>query len=311
MPPEKVEMSARAQRDRDAAVAAEQAATRKVIWTVSVIVALIVIVAVTVTVITKTKAKNLRDRTRWLEQKYEEVVSQYGSFDDTVADELSKQAIYVGFAPSVIRDIRQRRFLAEVQPIKDRIADALMLTDEDKAEIDAVSHKHAIKVDFDENMTLCRNIFLIERDDRLPPPMQLDLMLEPGEEVYASIPSVWQETRIVSQGYVGSSISIPTGIEGVRFRFGGYRPVKTEQVVPVSVGKLHVTSERLLFRGESRNTSIKLKRIIDGQIYFDGSALGLRIDKDQGKPDFFAMSSIQARYTLSLIGAMRRDAQKG
>jgi hypothetical protein len=263
-----------------------------------------------VTVIIKLKDKKLRQRTTWLEERYEEVVTQNGTFDDAAADELSKQAIIVGFDPSVIRDIRQRHFLAQVQPIKDRIIDALMLTDEDEAEIEAVGQKHKIKVEFDENLTLCRNIFLIERDNSLPPPMQSDLMLEADEWVYAAIPSIWQEPRIVTQGYAGTSISLPTGIKGVRFRFGGYTPIKTEQVVALSSGTLYVTSERLLFKGESRNTSIKLNRIIDRQIYFDGSDLGLRIDKDRGKPDYFVMTIIQARYTLSLIGAMRKDAKR-
>jgi hypothetical protein len=46
----------------------------------------------------------------------------------------------------------------------------------------------------------------------------------------------------------------------VRFCFGGYTPIKSEEMTPLSGGLLYVTSKRLLFNGESRNTTITLKK---------------------------------------------------
>ena len=69
----------------------------------------------------------------------------------------------------------------------------------------------------------------------------------------------------------------------------------------LSSGMLYVTTERILFNGESRNTSITLKKIVDGHVFSDA----LRIEKNSGKPDLFSMSAGNARYTLSLIGALK------
>jgi hypothetical protein len=96
-------------------------------------------------------------------------------------------------------------------------------------------------------------------------------------------------------------VSIPSGIKGVRFRFGGYTPIKSEEMTPLSTGLLHVTSKRLLFNGERRNTTINLTKIVDGHVYADA----LRIEKSTGKPDLFTMPPVQGRYILGLIGKLR------
>jgi hypothetical protein len=104
-----------------------------------------------------------------------------------------------------------------------------------------------------------------------------------------------------SHGYSGTSVSIPSGISGVRFRFGNYIPNRTEDITPLSSGTLYVTSARLLFNGELRNTTFTLKKIVNGTVYSD--ALG--IEKSTGKPDYFTMPCQQARYILSLLGALK------
>ena len=72
-------------------------------------------------------------------------------------------------------------------------------------------------------------------------------------------------------------------------------------MTPLSNGILYVTSKRLLFNGESKNTTISLKKIVDGHIYSDC----VKIEKSTGKPDFFSMDAVHARYILSLIGALK------
>jgi hypothetical protein len=101
----------------------------------------------------------------------------------------------------------------------------------------------------------------------------------------------------------GTSVSFPTGIRGVRFRFGGYTPIKSEEITPLSAGVLYVTLERLLFNGETRNTSIKLNKILDCNIFSDC----VRVEKSTGKPDSFAMNAPEARYILALIGVLKKS----
>jgi hypothetical protein len=87
----------------------------------------------------------------------------------------------------------------------------------------------------------------------------------------------------------------------VRFRFGSYTPIQTEQLTCLSAGTLLVTSARLLFQGDSRNISITMGRIVDCEIFSDA----LRIEKSSGKPDFFTMNPLCARHIVALIGALK------
>jgi hypothetical protein len=126
-------------------------------------------------------------------------------------------------------------------------------------------------------------------------------MLNGNEVAYFSIPTTWHQTRVTTKGYSGTSISLPTGIKGVRFRFGGYTPTKSEELKPLASGTLFVTSQRLLFNGDSRNTSVALKKIVDGHIFTDS----VKVEKSTGKPNYFSMNAAEARYVLALIGALR------
>ena len=69
----------------------------------------------------------------------------------------------------------------------------------------------------------------------------------------------------------------------------------------LSAGTLLVTSKRLLFEGASRNTTISLKKIVNGHVYSDC----VKVEKNTGKPDLFSMNAAQARFVLSLIGVLK------
>ena len=72
-------------------------------------------------------------------------------------------------------------------------------------------------------------------------------------------------------------------------------------MTPLSSGNLFITSARLLFNGNSRNTTINLKKIVDCHVFSDS----LKIEKDTGKPDLFSMNAAQARYIQALIGVLK------
>ena len=88
----------------------------------------------------------------------------------------------------------------------------------------------------------------------------------------------------------------------MRFRFGGYTPVRAEQMTPLAAGTLFVTSNRLLFSDDSRNTTIGLKKIVDGHAFSDC----VKIEKSTGKPDLFSMNAAQARFVLSLVDVLKQ-----
>ena len=147
-----------------------------------------------------------------------------------------------------------------------------------------------------------RAIYLVETKGQLPPTLATDMMLDANESVYYSVPTTWHQPRVKKLGYSGASLSLPTGIKGVRYRFGSYTPINSsEEMTPLTSGTLYVTSKRLLFNGETRNTAISLAKILDCHMYADA----LKVEKSTGKPDLFSMGLPQARYILALIGALK------
>jgi hypothetical protein len=154
--------------------------------------------------------------------------------------------------------------------------------------------------------SLFRTIYLIEVKGKLPPPIQSDVLLNASEFAYYGLASTWQQIRSRIRGYSGASISVPTGIKGMRFRFGGYSPIRTEEMTPLATGTLYVTSQRLLFKGGSRSTTISLKKVIDAHVFLDA----IRIEKAAGKADYFSMTVTEARYIVALIGALKDDLER-
>ena len=241
-------------------------------------------------------------RRKILEQRLEQLMAaSEGTLDQAAEDELNKDAIAIGLDAKEGSKLIGEHFMREFDPIKRRMESSFVMTDEDVAEIKQLEKKYNARLTLEGNAELFRAIYLLETARKLPQPINTGLLLEPDEVTYYSIGTTWHQTRVHTHGYSGISLSVPTGIRGLRFRFGGYTPNKTEDITPLSGGTLFVTSKRLLFNGELRNTTISLNRIVDGHVYSDS----VRIEKNTGKPDFFSMDAGQARYILSLIGALK------
>ena len=215
---------------------------------------------------------------------------------------LEETALRLGLTRQDLEDIAKEEFFKEFEPIKKRMEKTWYYTDEDAAEIDMLKKRYGINnFTIEGTAELFRSIYLLEVKSQLPPPISTALMLSAKETAYYCIPTTWHQTRVTTRGYSGSSISVPTGISGVRFRFGGYTPIKSEELKPLASGTLVVTSQRLLFNGDARNTSVSLKKIVDGHIFTDS----VKVEKSTGKPDYFSMNAGEARYVLALIGALR------
>jgi hypothetical protein len=241
-------------------------------------------------------------RRKILEQRLEQMLAASGAmFDDAGEAELIKTAVALGLATTEVTKLRADHLKREFDPIKRRMESTFLMTDEDVAAVKELEKRYNAQLTLGGEGDLCRAIYLLEAKGTLPAPIRTDLMLNGDEVAYYSISTTWHQSRVHSRGYSGTSISVPTGIKGVRFRFGGYSPIRTDEVTPLASGVLYVTSERLLFNGDSRNTTITLKKIIDGHVYSDS----VKIEKSTGKPDFFSMDAPRARYVLSLVGALK------
>ena len=226
---------------------------------------------------------------------------QDGELDENDAKELDALTASLRLNDSDLSKVRQTDFLKEFDPIKRRAESTFLLTDEDLAQIHRLEEKYAIQLTMAGNNEIFRAIYLLESKDQLPAAIAADVMLDSNETAYFSISTAWHQTRVRNRGYTGTSFSVPTGIKGVRFRFGNYTPIRSEELTALSNGKLYVTSKRLLFVGDARSTNIGLKKIIDGQVFSDA----VKIEKSTGKPDFFSMDAARARFILSLIGVLK------
>ena len=241
-------------------------------------------------------------RRKILEQRLQDLMlANNGTMTDDVEVELNKDGIALGLPATEGSELLKEHFLRDLEPIKRRMESSFVMTDDDIAAIEQLKTQYNVRAALGGTADLFRSIYLTESTGNLPAPIETDLMLDAGERAFYSVESVWHQTRVHSRGYSGTSVGLPTGIKGVRFRFGGYTPIKTEDITALSRGTLFLTSNRLLFNGDSKNTTVSLKKVIDGHIFSDC----LRIDKSTGKPDFFSMNPAQARYILAMIGALK------
>jgi DNA-directed RNA polymerase subunit RPC12/RpoP len=239
-------------------------------------------------------------RRRILEQRFEQIVAA-GKLGKEAYQELDKLATVLGLGEKDVSDIRNEQFLREFNPIKKQMEASFLMTDDDQERIAALQKKYDIELTLGGDGSLFRAIYLLESTGELPSPIDTGLMLSEGEVAYFTIETTWHQARVHTRGYSGVSVSVPTGVKGVRFRFGGYTPNRTEELTPLSSGTLYITSDRLLFNGDTRNTTIPLKKIVDGHVFADA----LKVEKGTGKPDFFSMTAPYARYVLSLVGALK------
>lgn len=239
-------------------------------------------------------------RRKLLEERLDELL-RAGPIDDNAEQVLTAFAISINLKESDAAELRKQKFEAEFEPIKKSIESSMWLTDENMEAQRELEVKYGIRTSLGGEGAICREIYLLESKDQLPTPIATELMLDANESAYYCVATTWHQTRVSNRGYSGTSVSIPSGIKGVRFRFGGYTPIKSEEMTPLSCGLLYATSKRLLFNGDKRNTTITLKKVVDGHVYADG----LRIEKSTGKPDFFSMSAAQGRYVLGLVGKLK------
>lgn len=240
-------------------------------------------------------------RRKILAERLQELVAD-GELSAQDEQTLHKTAILLRLDKSDLDELGKRGFLDEFSIIQRRVEQSWQLTDRDLEEIEALKRKYGVtRFTMEGNANLFRQIYLLESKGEMPGQITSDLMLDANEEAYFCIGSTWHQTRVHNQGYAGASLSVPTGIRGVRFRFGQYSPMRSEEITPLASGTLWVTSKRLIFQGDKRNTKIEHKKIIDTHVYSDS----LKVEKATGKPDYYSMNAAQARYITALIGVLK------
>lgn len=165
-----------------------------------------------------------------------------------------------------------------------------------------IGRKYQVTFSDDPLFQMCREIYLMEELRTLPTCSIncADLMVDDDEQVYYAVGTEWAQLRSQIKGYSGISVSIPTGIKGVRFRTGQTKVIRSEELTVLATGTLYITSKRLIFNGDRRNTTVTFSRLLGVKVFRDA----VEIEKTSGRSDYFFMEAIRARYVSALVGLL-------
>jgi len=233
-----------------------------------------------------------------LKQEMERLMAD-GYFTEDDNNKLEQFAAYLGLDVKDIDKLRAEHFKKILEPIKERCSQTFHFTDEDQSIVNDLSKRYNATVTLEPTMQMCREIYLLEVKNvfAFKPMSSPGVILDSSELLYLTRPTQWHQLRSNSKGYGSASISMPTGLRGVRFRVGESVPIRSEEITLLATGNLFVTSKRLLFSGDRRSTNITYTRIIGTSIYSDS----VEVKKSTGKSDYFSMNPLEARYLSAII----------
>jgi hypothetical protein len=245
-------------------------------------------------------------RRKRLKQELERLTAD-GEYSEADHKTLIYKACNLGLHEDEIDNLRMAAFRKEVEAVQAQIYQTAQMSDEDVEHLRQISQKYNITIAEEPLFKVCRDIYIMEEKNEFPlvPLRCPDVMVDGGEYIYFGIETEWSQLRSRSKGYSGISMSIPTGIKGVRFRLGQLTPIRSEELAALARGTLYVTSKRLIFNGDRRNTTVTYRRILGTSVFSDA----IEIEKITGRSDYFSMNAIYARYISAITRILKRKPQ--
>lgn len=114
------------------------------------------------------------------------------------------------------------------------------------------------------------------------PDLPVPIALQKNEICHLMCSAIWMEMRTTTRvsGYGGPVLRVPV-IRGLSFRLAAYKhtSIQTNQLTVIDHGPLYVTSKRIIFGGERKNSTIRLSGILNVTPHDNGVV----IDKSSGK----------------------------
>jgi hypothetical protein len=170
------------------------------------------------------------------------------------------------------------------------LADGRLSPDEEQS-LAAMARDFGVEVDGGaasrELASRYRLLWLIENGQ--PPVYESPVALQRNELCHFTVPAERYEVRTQTKryNYGGPTVRIKI-MKGVYYRAGSIHvaPVKEEVVKHVDSGTLIITSKRLIFRGSSSNTTVRLSNLLAFTPYSDG----VEIEKNSGRNMIFKLS---------------------
>ena len=171
-----------------------------------------------------------------------------------------------------------------VQDFFDKIVSDERLSPQEEQQLELIGKNLNVNLQTDDKTRLKLDRFklywVIENDNI--PEINVPLSLEKNEKCYFQTNCEWYEMRTITQriNYSGTTASIKI-MKGVRYRVGSIKPqrITSEQWKKIDIGTMYLTSKRIIFVGQSKNSNIKLQKILSFTPYSDG----VEISKDTGR----------------------------
>lgn len=158
----------------------------------------------------------------------------------------------------------------------------------EEAQVSALAKALDVQLAQDEKTkaVIVRFKLLAQIDAGNLPTLAVPVLLKRNEECHfagrAGHHQIKTVTKRINYGGVSASFKI---MKGVRYRTGSMavQRVTSDVMTQLDTGNLYITSSRLLFDGEKKNTAIPFGKVTTFTVYKDG----LKIEKDTGSDQYF------------------------
>ena len=212
-----------------------------------------------------------------------------GRLDQDEKDFLKMLQSEIGIPESVADEIYAQSAKARLEAYLAEAIDDSRLSPDEERELEQIAQSLGAEIKFEGELKTTlekyRLFWQIENGD--VPTIQADINLQRNEECYFKCDVDWYEHRRQTRRirYAGPTARIRLA-KGIYYRAGdlGFQKVSEDVSVKIDTGPVYVTSKRLLFRGQRKNKTIRLSKIIDFTPYVNG----VQIEKDAGKSPFLA-----------------------
>jgi hypothetical protein len=180
-------------------------------------------------------------------------------------------------------------------------------TEEIELQSIATSLKIDLKFDADLNFKL-QKLKEYWKLENLPlSTIQTNIVLQKGESCFIQISNVyWYEPRTVRQrvGHTGYSASIKIA-KGFYLKSSSYKPsyYTREELRLIDYGTLYLTNKRIILIGQTKNSNIRLEKILQFAPYGDGVEIG----KDTGKSPLLKIAN-NADFFCIILGRLLNNS---
>jgi hypothetical protein len=204
--------------------------------------------------------------------------------NDSEREFLEKLKDKLRLPPDVIEKIRKESTEQILQnKFNEMVADGKISPNE-WDDLEVIAKNLGSKLKFDDStraqIERFKYAWVIENGEL--PVKEVPISLQKGEQCYYFSEADWYEKRTITKriNYGGPTARIKI-MKGVSYRMGsiGFQRVSSEELRLIDHGQVYVTNKRLIFLGNSKNTNIRLDKILSLNPYSD--AVG--IEKDSGR----------------------------